>query len=409
VAAIGSDRHGGGRTWPVSPGHATRGRPDPFLYSGAPGVVLFYLDLHAFTGEPRFLDEAVRGALDVAAAIPPAGAAARAVGLYTGVAGQTVVVDKVQAASGRADLRAAAERGARIVASRFASAQPVASDVTDIVSGTAGSGLSLIAFRHLIGDEAIAAARNAGDRLLAASLSAGNGKRSWLMSPTITRELPNFSHGTAGVAYFLATLSQSGGDRRHLDGALDGARYLESLMVPSAGGRGRVIRHNSEDAGKELFYLSWCHGPAGTGRLWERLDRIDRSPSWRTLEDLGAQGIVAQGVPETRTAGFWNNISMCCGNAGVAEYFIERYRRSGDAADLAYAGRHADDLLRLGTVEGDRERWIQAENRVSPTVVDAQTGWMQGAAGVGAMLLHLDAAIEKSSAKSAVSLPDSPW
>ena len=42
--------------------------------------------------------------------------------------------------------------------------------------------------------------------------------------PTFPREMPNFSHGTAGVAYFLATLPQHGGEARHLGAAKDGAR-----------------------------------------------------------------------------------------------------------------------------------------------------------------------------------------
>ena len=333
-----------GRTWPVTPGDATRGVPDPFLYSGAPGVVLFYLELHAFTGERRFLDEAVRGALDIAATMPATGAAVREAGLYVGLAGQVVVLDLVHARSGRDDLRRAALRGARTVAARYADGEPRPDEVTDIVSGTAGTGLALLAMQHLIGDVAVASARRAGDRLIAAASSAGEGRRKWLMTPAATRELPNFSHGTAGVSYFLATLAQQGGERKHLDAALDGARYLQSLMVPSGGGQ--VIRHNSGEQGKELFYLSWCHGPAGTSRLWERLRRIDGDAGWRRLEDAGARGIIGQGVPEQRTAGFWQNVSQCCGNAGVAEYFLERHRQRGDAADLAHARRHADDLLR---------------------------------------------------------------
>ena len=395
-----------GRTWPVAPGDVRRGGPDPFLYGGAPGVVLFYLELHAFTGEPRFLDEAVRGALEIAATMPAA-AAVRETGLYVGLAGQVVVLDRVHAASGRDELRRAAVRGAELTAARLGGASPRPNEVTDIVSGTAGAGLALLAMTHLIGDRAVAAARRAGDRLIAAALPVAEGQRRWLMTPTATRELPNFSHGTAGVSYFLATLAQQGGERAHLDAALDGARYLRSLMVPAGGGR--LIRHNSGEQGATLFYLSWCHGPPGTARLWERLHRLDGDAAWRRLEDAGAQGIVAEGVPERRTAGFWENVSQCCGNAGVAEYFLERHRHRGDAADLAHARRHADDLLRRSTVDGDRQRWVQAENRVSPQDLVAQTGWMQGAAGVGAMLLHLDAAVERKAVRRATVLPDSPW
>jgi lantibiotic modifying enzyme len=397
-----------GRAWPRTPGHILRSRPDSFLYSGTPGVVLFYLDLFESTKEQRFLDEAVRGALEIAASLPSVSVPLSRAGLYAGLAGQVIVIDKVHAASGREELKNAAASGARLVAEAYAAPKPEPNEVTDIVSGTAGAGLALLAMKHLIGDRAIASARNAGDRLIVSGLAAGDGQRRWLMTPASPRELPNFSHGTAGVAYFLATLYQATDAVKYRNGAMDGARYLESLMVPS-GREGRLIRHNSTDEGKDLFYLSWCHGPAGTGRLWDRLHAVERSSKWRDHENRGALGIIAQGVPENRTAGFWNNISQCCGNAGVADYFLARHRRTAAADDLAYAKRHADDLLKSGTVENDTQRWVQAENRVSPTAVEAQTGWMQGAAGVAAMLLRLDAAVAGAPAPMASRLPDSPW
>jgi len=278
------------------------------------------------------------------------------------------------------------------------------SDSTDIIGGSAGIGLALLTMRDLLGDKAADLARRAGVGLLTRATRVADGQRKWMMDATFEREMPNFSHGTAGIAYFLATVSQQGGDARHLEAARDGARYLKTLLVPS--GDGSVICHHLGD-GADLFYLSWCHGPAGTARLWNRLHSIDRDVAWRAAEDAGARGIIAQGVPEQRTVGFWNNVSQCCGNAGVAEYFIARYARTADPADLAYARRQADDLLRRGTTDADAERWVQAENRISPKDVVAQTGWMQGAAGVGAMLLHLDAAISGDRRARAVVFPDS--
>jgi hypothetical protein len=50
---------------------------------------------------------------------------------------------------------------------------------------------------------------------------------------------------------------------------------------------------------------------------------------------------------------------------------------------------------------------VQAENRVSPDEVVAQTGWMQGAAGIGAFFLHLDGRSRKR--QPFINLPDSPW
>ena len=383
-----------GQTWPCTPGDAKRGAPELSLYSGTPGVILGYLELHAFTGDQRFLAAAEAGALELATQ-PPTD-----FGLYEGMAGHAFVLREAGRATGNQQLQAAALQAAKALAA----AGPAWNDVNDIIAGSAGIGLTLLAFRDLLADQALDLARQAGDRLIAVAKPVADGQRKWMMDPSFPREMPNFSHGTAGIAYFLATLSRQGGEPKHLDAALDGARYLQAIAVAS--GDGTVIRHHDGD-GAELFYLSWCHGGAGTARLWERLHAIDGAASWRAAEDAGARGIIAQGVPEQRTAGFWNNISQCCGNAGVAEYFLKRYARTGSKVDLAYAQRHADDLLKRGTEERSDERWVQAENRVSPTEVAAQTGLMQGAAGVAIMLLHLDAALHDDHKTVRLQLPDS--
>lgn len=81
--------------------------------------------------------------------------------------------------------------------------------------------------------------------------------------------------------------------------------------------------------------------------------------------------------------------------------------RSDDRRHLAYAERVAQDAIARGTVDGDGMKWVQAENRTSPGNVVAQTGLMQGAAGVGLAMLHLDGAI--AGRKPAVVLPDNPF
>jgi lantibiotic modifying enzyme len=403
----------GGRTWPCTPGDARRGQPELTLYSGTPGVILFYLELHSATGERRFLDEAIGGATELAAHLPAAGTRTRSAGLYEGTIGHAFTLHAVAKASGRADLLDAARRGARAVAD---SAQPGPgggvqwSEVTDIIGGSAGIGLTFLGTRDLLGDESIALAAKTGNALLQRAERMGDGEKRWMMDRSFPREMPNFSHGTAGVAYFLATLGQHTGERAYVEAAMDGARYLRRIAAPS--GNGIVIRHHQGD-GEFLYYLSWCHGPAGTARLFERLDAIDPAGGWRATEQQCAAGTIAQGIPERRTDGFWNNISQCCGNAGVAEYFLARYGRRRQAADLAYARRHADDLLWRGTTDGAgdaaQERWVQAENRVSPLDTTAQTGWMQGAAGVGATLLRLDAALRGDRRPHVVRFPDSPY
>ena len=64
-------------------------------------------------------------------------------------------------------------------------------------------------------------------------------------------------------------------------------------------------------------------------------------------------------------------------------------------------------LLAKATREGDGLKWVQAEHRVKPELLVAQTGYMQGAAGIGMLLLHLDG-FERGK-KARISLPDSPF
>jgi lantibiotic modifying enzyme len=206
------------------------------------------------------------------------------------------------------------------------------------------------------------------------------------------------------VAYTLATLHRASGERAFLDAAPAGARHL--LDIGRRRDDGFLVYHHNGD-GEDLYYLSWCHGPPGTARLFYRLHGITRDAAWLDWVRRSADGVVASGIPEQRTPGFWNNISLCCGNAGVGEFFLDLHGAMGGDAYLAFARRNATDLLRRGTEAGGGMKWVQAENRVSPDDVMAQTGLMQGAAGVGMLLLHLDGV--EAGRRPALVLPDSPF
>ncbi|TMR19218.1 hypothetical protein ETD85_53155, partial [Nonomuraea zeae] len=64
----------------------------------------------------------------------------------------------------------------------------------------------------------------------------------------------------------------------------------------------------------------------------------------------------------------------------------------------------------LGRASGDDGglRWYQAYRRLRPEELSADTGYMAGAAGIGAALLHLDA-VERAGARRLVLLPDNPF
>ena len=398
-----------GITWPADPADPkTVGNT---LYSGAPGVVLFLLDLHDATGKREYLDEARAGADGLLAALK----VEKEPGLYVGVAGIGFTLGEVYRATHDAKygdgMRAAVTMLGERVKEEGAGVHW--GPVTDIIGGTAGIGLFLLqAGKTLNHPGATKLAARAADRLIELGIPEHGGLK-WQMAPNQPRMMPNFSHGTAGIAYFLARVYEETKQKKYLDGALAGAKYLHAIAKTD--GDICLIQHNQPD-GLEMFYLGWCHGPVGTARLWYQLAKVTGDTQWMTWVDRAAKALTTSGIPEKRTPGFWNNVSQCCGSAGVAQFFLDlynagskdpTYKRGADPAYLAFAKKMTDDLLARGTRDDKGLRWIQAEHRVRPELLVAQTGYMQGAAGIGMWLLRLDAAEHKRG--TFVRFPDTPF
>lgn len=168
----------------------------------------------------------------------------------------------------------------------------------------------------------------------------------------------------------------------------------------------RLVFHH-EPGGEKLFYLGWCHGPVGTARLFHRLHQATGDRVWRDWLERCGQAVVRSGIPEKRTPGFWDNVGQCCGPAGVAEFFLDLHRVTQDRRHLAFARHVTEDLLRRAVRDEKRMRWRGAEYRVKPDFLTVQTGYMQGAAGIGMWLLHLDGFERGRGGR--ITLPDSPF
>jgi lantibiotic modifying enzyme len=389
-----------GASWPAVP-------PDPKtvsldLYSGMPGVVLFFLQSYYSTGRPADL-EAARAGADV---LLSKTAGVEGTGLYAGLSGIGFVLEETYRASGDERYR----KGFLDALGRIASSAVTAgsgiewSTTTDIISGNAGTGLFLIyAFRET-GDQAwLDLAAKAGTRLVELGRPE-NGGLKWAMDPSFPRLMPNFSHGTAGIAYYLAALYRETKRKEYLDAALSGAKYL--LSIAKTDGDSCLVFHDEPD-NKDLYYLGWCHGPVGTARLFALLAETAGDKAWLDWVRRSANGLMTSGIPEQETPGFWNNAGICCGLAGVGEFFLDLAKATGDPSYLEFSRRVADRLLAKATVEDGRMSWLQAEHRTRPDYLFAQTGFMQGAAGIGTFLFRL-ADAGKTGAKRIV-FPDTPF
>ena len=389
-----------GVVWPADPRDPET--VDTSLYAGTPGVVLFFLEAYRSTGDADYLKTACAGADSLLAALP----SVRGTGLYEGAAGIGFVLEETYKASKIPKYREGVLQCIKAIQNQAVRAGKGIqwSDTTDIISGNAGTGLFLLyAAREMKDASFRAQAVQAGQHLIEVGRPEAGGLK-WAMDPKFPRLMPNFSHGTAGIAYFLATLYAETKDRQFLDAALAGAKYLQA--VANTEGDSCLIFHNEPD-GKNLYYLGYCHGPVGTARLWYQLYQTTGNAVWLDWLKKSARGILESGIPEKETPGFWNNVGVCCGSAGVAEFFLDVYRVTKDSRYIEFCRRVTDNLLSRGTHEGEGMKWIQAEHRVRPDFLVAQTGLMQGAAGIGMWLLRLDSFDQGK--EVALRLPDSPF
>ncbi|CAN5447895.1 hypothetical protein BH10ACT8_BH10ACT8_11520 [soil metagenome] len=220
-------------------------------------------------------------------------------------------------------------------------------------------------------------------------------------------QMPNLSHGLAGIATALA-LAGSELDRRDLTHAARlGAEHLVTLGDSS--GQGFVVPHyvpryrpevNDEDA----VTFNWCHGASGTSLLFVALDEAGiedvagASPlSW---QQRCLHSVRSSGLPERRYPGFWDNDGRCCGTAGVGDVFLDSWQRSGTAEDLAFALHLAAALQDRAVREELYAYWRFVEHRSEQPLLDPGVGWMQGAAGIAAFLFRV--------ARIGSSAPDAP-
>ncbi|WP_256090530.1 lanthionine synthetase LanC family protein, partial [Actinacidiphila rubida] len=209
--------------------------------------------------------------------------------------------------------------------------------VTDVVMGSAGVMMAAVWAKGEDG-EAVAAA--GGEALLRAADRTDAGL-DWGMTPGRESRMPNYSHGTAGVAAALAVAGAALGRSDFVEAAVAGARHVLALGSPADGGF--VVPHTLPPSRREVepVTYTWCHGPAGTSYLFAALAHagVAEVSGHRVgdLRDRCMTSLLTSGLPARLRPGFWDNDGRCCGTAGVGDVLL-------DAAQDAPAADRAKDL-----------------------------------------------------------------
>lgn len=386
--------------WPSTPDTPHDEQLD--LYYGNAGTILFFLELAELTHEQSYRESALTGAAYIATQVERT----TTFGLYRGLAGIAFALDQVKRLSEDCSLLNSLDLAIDRLRASAKEGHPGVqwNDSNDLFSGTAGIGLALV---HLVRGtdrkDLLELAKGAGEFLLARAHESVYGGY-WTSSTTHSTLYPNFSHGTAGIGFFMAELYEATHDERYRTSALAAGRYLRAVASKAETSNGLIFHDDA--AGRDLFYLGWCHGPAGTGRFFYRLYQLSNDSDWLDVVNEQAVTLMASGIPEQQTPGYWNNVSRCCGAAGVGEFFLGLYRAARDKSYLQFAERVAVYLIAKAERHANEMKWTQADRRIEPYNVTAQTGLMQGAAGVGLFLVHLDQAYRHQ--KQSIRFPDEP-
>ena len=288
----------------------------------------------------------------------------------------------------------------------------------DLTLGTGGVLLgALWALRHGVED-----ARELADRaadLLLAEAEQVPGGTSWPFVPHRFEtdkpfsQMPNLSHGVAGIATVLALAGAELQRPELTAAAADGAKYVMSIGVTD--GQGFVVPRYipDDDSDEDKFTYNWCHGASGTSLLFVALDQAG-------VEDIAGEpplvwhrrclhSVRTSGLPARVHPGFWDNDGRCCGTAGVGEVLLDSWLRSGEKDDLGFALQLADVLVDRAVREGPYAYWRFLEHRADEPLLPPGIGWMQGAAGIATFLFRANRLSIEGPAAAAIPRMETWW
>jgi type 2 lantibiotic biosynthesis protein LanM len=244
-------------------------------------------------------------------------------------------------------------------------------DIYDLIAGAAGGAAALLALhRHRPSALTLQAAALCGEHLLARAIRSERGT-AWPPIPGVS-ELPltGFGHGTAGIAWALASLAEATGDERFRDAARGAISYERSWFSPERGSWPDLRESRETEEGRPFFY-AWCHGAPGIGL--GRLGSLSHLDDPEMLEEIRAA------ARSTLAEGFGFNHSLCHGDLGNLELIREAGRALGDPELIAEADRLAARIL--ARIESDGPRCGANARSEIP-------GLMTGLAGIGYGLLR---------------------
>lgn len=369
-------------------------------YVGSGGVLFYYLELYKETGNDEYkelvlkaadyLDVHWREQTDAANEIFPIEGIADSI--YLGIASIGMILSVVYETFVRdKDLEAVKAITNQVISDAKTNEAGMywSFDKSILLGG--GTVLYLYKIYEILKDSKILEAANKGaDTILKEAIEDQRGGYAWTSyAHEGQTRVPNFECGTAGIGYLFTVAYEVSGDERYLNAAKEAAEHIRAIAVLQ--GEGFLVPWHDNPNEETIFYVSTCHGPAGTSRLLYQLYKLTNQQEY--LDDIGSlyKGLRYIGVPEKQSKGYWNTTCLCCGTAGVLQFLIN-YSLVFDDADVRNTLITAGNILlgeQLRHEKLNAVSWPVAFERIKPENIDENITYGAGAAGIAAALLQL--------------------
>ena len=337
----------------------------PELYNGVSGIAVFLAAHAALTGCKSSGELALAGMSHLRKNLRGRNAArmARSLGIggATGLGSIVYALTVMSKSLHDDDLLA----DAHVAAELFTDDLIAADKQLDVMGGSAGAILGLLRlYRDTQSSDVLKRAIKCGEYLLRQPRVGPEGHRGWSGQGSGPHGLNGMSHGAAGFAYALASLSAATG-RDEFAKAASECIAFENLSYDAERSNWPDLRGDGEPG----WPCQWCHGAPGIGLARIAMTKRGGLDSKLLATDIrNALVGVERGWPGPLD-------TLCCGALGSIEFFCEAGSALGRSDLRELASRRLMSLLEAATSTGDY-RWNSGNRQFN-------LGLFRGLAGVG--------------------------
>ena len=337
----------------------------PELYNGVSGIAVFLAAHAAVTGCKSSGELALAGMSHLRKNLRGRNAArmARSLGIggATGLGSIVYALTVMSKSLHDDDLLA----DAHVAAELFTDDLIAADKQLDVMGGSAGAILGLLRlYRDTQSSDVLKRAIKCGEYLLRQPRVGPEGHRGWSGQGSGPHGLNGMSHGAAGFAYALASLSAATG-RDEFAKAASECIAFENLSYDAERSNWPDLRGDGEPG----WPCQWCHGAPGIGLARIAMTKRGGLDSKLLATDIrNALVGVERGWPGPLD-------TLCCGALGSIEFFCEAGSALGRSDLRELASRRLMSLLEAATSTGDY-RWNSGNRQFN-------LGLFRGVAGVG--------------------------